>query len=71
MFHFYTSRKHLKIFGFLTFSGGKETEHWDKILGEAQIIFFGNYQEFLVTKVKKVLGMSGILEVNIEGNTLY
>ena len=28
MFHFYTPRKQQKNSGFLTFSGGKEMEHW-------------------------------------------
>ena len=30
MFHFYSPRKQ-KIFGFLTFSGGIELEHWAKM----------------------------------------
>ena len=30
MFHFYTPWKRRKTFGFLTFSGGNETEDWAK-----------------------------------------
>ena len=31
MFHFSTPSKRQKTFGFLTFSGGREMEHWAKI----------------------------------------
>ena len=30
VFHFYNARKRQKTFGFLTFSGGMEIEHWLK-----------------------------------------
>ena len=31
MFHFYTAWKRQKTFGFLTFSGGVEFEHWARM----------------------------------------
>ena len=31
MFHFYNPGKRQKTFGFLTFSGGIEMEHWAKM----------------------------------------
>ena len=37
MFHFYSPWKRHKTFGFLTFSGGIEMEHWSKMLHQFTI----------------------------------